>query len=328
MKKLLRKHSNFLLLVGVWVNRNWILGNWIKEVNSRYRSETKIHWVASVFAGKHVWEKLVRFPLPNYGSYFFSYPAMFESYLNSNPKRFAYKSIVNYTHNMDELGTLKHQAIVLNKAYSVHFNCSRDAENLIMNGLRKEKVRIVYGAIDEDCQTISAIAREPKTVVLASLYSERKGLNILPSIIEQLPDWKFLVLGRGWESFIEKNQLLASNRFEYFFFNKTTRNEIMSRGTVFLSLSSLEGGPIPLLEAMKLNLIPVSTDTGFARDFIENGQNGFLLSNPTNLTEVCNAIRKTEQIKPNTRERVEHLTWDRLSDLIIRDSRAIREKNS
>ena len=45
---------------------------------------------------------------------------------------------------------------------------------------------------------------------------------------------------------------------------------------IFLSLSSLEGGPIPLLEAMMSNCFPVITNVGFCSDVVKNGKNGFL----------------------------------------------------
>ena len=143
-----KPNSHSLLLVGVWINRNWILGNWIKEVHTRNPKTTRLHWTVSVFAEKHFWEKFVKFPLPKYRAYFFSYPSMFESYIKSDPARYQKRSIVNYTHNMDELGDLKHQAVTLNQAHSVHFNCSADAEALVAVGLDPVKIRLIFGAVD------------------------------------------------------------------------------------------------------------------------------------------------------------------------------------
>lgn len=225
--------SKSLLLVGVWINRNWILGNWIKEILIRNPESTKLQWTASVFAEKHFWEKFVKFPLPNYGAYFFSYPSMFESYLKSNPKRYKNRAIVNYTHNMDELGNIEHQVIILNQAHSVHFNCSRDAEVLVEVGLDPTKVRLIFGAIDADCKPQIGIVREPKTVLLASRYSDRKGLDVLPMLVKLLVEWKFIILGRGWEDFLRNENLLGNPNIEYQFFNKEARNIAMSRATLF-----------------------------------------------------------------------------------------------
>lgn len=320
-----RKDANYktLLLVGVWVNRKWILGNWIREVNLRYPKSTRLHWTASVFAAKHFWEKLVKFPLPKHCAYFFSYPSIFESYLKSKPKEYRYRSIVNYTHNMDELGDLSHQVSILNQAYSVHFNCSSNAEALVGAGLDPEKVRLVLGAVDADCKLQVGIQREAKTVLLASRFSERKGVGILPEVVELLPEWKFIILGRGWENFLNEEGLRSRPNIEYHFFNKETRNIAMSRAQVFLSLSKLEGGPIPLIESMAMGVIPVATDTGFARDVILHGKNGLVIPNPPSPDQVRDAVNEAVNLAGSPQDSVKHLTWDRLSKIVMKDAYSI-----
>jgi len=265
----------------------------------------------------------VKFPLPKYGAYFFSYPSMFESYLNSNPKQYQNHSIVNYTHNMDELGNLIHQAATLNQAHSVHFNCSADAEALVAVGLDPKKVRLVFGAVDSDCEPQVGIMREPKTILLASRYSERKGLDVFPELVKLLPEWKFIILGRGWEDFLKNENLLGTRNVEYQFFNKEARNIAMSRATLFLSLSKLEGGPIPLIESMAMGVIPVATDTGFARDLIVQGKNGLVIPNPPTALQVRDAIQMAETLTGSPQESVKHLNWDRLSDIIMKDAKEI-----
>lgn len=321
-----KQRMHCILLIGLWINRNWILGNWIKEITTRHPEETQIHWIASVFSGKKWWERLVRFPIPEYGAYFFSYPSIFETYIKTNEAKYKNKSIVNYTHNMDELGSLRHQAQVLNKAYSVHFNCSRDSEKLILNGLNERKVRIVYGAVDDDCKLVPGIEREPKSILLASKFGPRKGLEILPDLISELTDWKFLILGRGWQKFLKNSGLSEKPNLEYHHFDKKSRNVLMSRASVFLSLSNLEGGPIPLLESIQMGLIPIATDTGFARDFIKNQHNGFLLSNPPTTREVRNAIISLAKIKSISNDSVKQLNWDRLAEIVMSDARMIMAK--
>ena len=318
-----KAHAKSLLLIGVWINRNWILGNWIKEVRTRNPESVRLHWTASVFAEKHFWEKFIKFPLPKYGAYFFSYPSMFESYLKSNPKKYQNRSIVNYTHNMDELGSPKHQAAILNQSHSVHFNCSADAEALVEVGLDPTKVRMIFGAVDDDCKPQVGITREPKTVLLASRYSDRKGLDVLPALVDLLPDWKFIILGRGWEDFLKNENLLDNPNIEYQFFNKEARNIAMSRATIFLSLSKLEGGPIPLIESMAMGVIPVATDTGFARDLIVQGKNGLVIPNPPTALQVRDAILMAETLTGSPQESVKHLDWDRLSDIVMSDAKEI-----
>ena len=322
------KRSRSLLLVGVWVNRNWILGNWIKEIALRSQDSAHVYWAFSVFAQKHFWEKFVKYPLPGSGAYFFSYPSMFESYLKSNPKRYLNRSIVNYTHNMDELGSLKHQARILNQAYSIHFNCSANAELLVNAGLNPKKVRLVFGAVDSDCSPQPGIKRENKTILLASRYSERKGLDILPQVVDRMPEWKFIILGRGWEGFLKKSKLDINPNVEYQIFTKDTRNVAMSRATFFLSLSRLEGGPIPLIESMRMGVIPVATDTGFARDIIVTGKNGVVIPNPPTVVQVHKAILTAADLTESPQESVAHLTWDRLANIVMSDANAIWNSGS
>jgi glycosyltransferase involved in cell wall biosynthesis len=317
------RKSRSLLLIGLWVNRNWILGNWIKEIESRSDGHARVHWVASVFANKHFWEKFVKFPLPKYAAYFFSYPSIFESYLRSNPETFQNRSIVNYTHNLEELGSLNHQAQILNQAHSVHFNCSSDADALIAAGLNPRKVRLVLGAVDSDCSLDKNYEREPKTILLASRFSERKGLDMLPEVVKLLPEWKFIILGRGWEDFLRKSRLAANPNLQYLHFNKENRNIAMSRARLFLSLSKLEGGPIPLIESMSMGVIPVATDTGFARDVILNGKNGIIIPNPPTPEQIHSAIHAAEKLDGLPEQSVKHLSWDRIASIVMKDAKSI-----
>lgn len=312
-----------MLMVGVWANRGWVLGNLINEIHARLRAETRTWWVLSVFAGKRRIEKLVQFPLPKHGSYFFSYFSIFESYMKKNPDRYIGKSIVFYPHREDEIGSLEHQVEILNQCFAVYFMCSLNADELVAHGLDKSKVRLVYFAVDIDCIIVNGITRDMKTIVLASRYGPRKGLALLPDLISEMPDWNFIALGRNWEEFIGLTGLSSLSNFSYTPFNKHTRAEMFSRAGIFLSLSNLEGGPVPLIEAMSLNLVPIATDTGFARDLISDKENGFLLSQSPTVNEVKKAIVNTSSIRQKSSLAVKHLTWDRFSQILMLDHREI-----
>lgn len=60
-----------MLLVGVWVNRNWILGNWIREVQARGKEWSSLYWLPSVLANKHWLEKFLKPPIPKVMHIFF-----------------------------------------------------------------------------------------------------------------------------------------------------------------------------------------------------------------------------------------------------------------
>ena len=316
--------SQKMLVIGVWANRNWILGNWIKEVSSRSDETMNLRWVPTIFANKRWWEKFAYLPFRNYGSYFFSYITIFEKYLSRNPEKYFGNSIVLYPHNEPEMGSIEHQVKVLNSAFCVYFFCSRDAEKLVKNGLDPSKTRIALCAVDVDCIPLPNLHRESKTIVLASRFGPRKGLELLPELVRQMPDWHFIGLGRGWETFISSTGLSDLPNFEHHEFNKDSRNYFFSKSEIFLSLSNLEGGPVPLIESMHLGCKIASTDTGFARDVISDSRN-LLPINPT-VEQVKKTLMEVheKEFKPNPV--VATLTWDRLCRMMITDHKMIQSK--
>jgi len=310
-----------ILLVGHIANYNWILGNWMREIKARSSGNLKIWWLPTSY-NNIPRSTLFTLPLPKSDVYFFSYPTIFRNYLAKHNNRYSHKSIVNYTHEIPELGTKKQQADYLNSAYSIHFNCSRDASELVENGLDSSKVRIVYGAIDDDCSVINQTRRN-SSVLLASRFSERKGVRVLPELINSLPNWKFHILGRGWEDFLIKHKLDKNLNVVYEKFTRESRNRVMNEVEVFLSLSTLEGGPIPLLESIKLGMKPVATMTGFAPDIIEDGVNGILIPINSEVPVIREAILRAQALTQLGFLDEQDFSWDRISKIFMQDVQGI-----
>jgi glycosyltransferase involved in cell wall biosynthesis len=187
---------------------------------------------------------------------------------------------------------------------------------------------VVFFAIDNDCVFVEQESRIERSVVLASRSGPRKGLEILPNVVRALPEWNFTLLGRNWENFIAESGLDRLENFSYQKLSKESRTRVFSQNQVFLSLSNLEGGPIPLIEAINLGLIPIATDTGFARDFIKNAENGFLLSTAPTVEEVKSAILMSSKIVPKENQAVNLLTWDRLARTLLTDHLKICHQKS
>ena len=82
---------------------------------------------------------------------------------------------------------------------------------------------------------------------------------------------------------------------------------------VFLSAAAVEGGPIPLLEAMMSNAVPVAAATGFAPDLIEDEKNGFLFPPGAPVATVAALVESAHSVQVNVRRSVEHFTWDRFA---------------
>jgi glycosyltransferase involved in cell wall biosynthesis len=80
---------------------------------------------------------------------------------------------------------------------------------------------------------------------------------------------------------------------------------------VFVSPAQMEGGPIPLLEAMMSNTAPVASLTGFAPDIIRDGEHGFLFDVDAPSEQIAELIDKAFNSKSDVRTTVVHLTWER-----------------
>lgn len=315
-----------MLLIGVLANRNWILGNWLKEVKQRAPKIFSVFWLPTIFAGKRWFEKYIPRFLPKYEAYFFSYLTIFEKYLINDQSKYFNKSIVLYPHNEPELGSLVHQAQILNNTHAVYFFCSNDANALVSSGLIKSKVRLALCAVDVDCVPIKSIDRSENMVVLASRYGPRKGLEILPEIVKNRPDFNFVALGRQWESFLEISNLRNQKNFTYIELTKESRNRFFSQAKVFLSLSNLEGGPVPLIEAMSMGVYPIATATGFAPDLIDSKKSGILLPINPGITQVLSALDEAMDRAPLSA--AGNLTWDRITSMMINDLYEIAYQNN
>jgi glycosyltransferase involved in cell wall biosynthesis len=312
-----------ILFVSQTSNYKWILGHWVKQLNIRMESKTKIWWVPASFSkSSSKGNDLVRsIPLPKARSYYFSYPSIFMSYYSKFPERFSNNSILLYTHESEELGTIEEQVIILSKARKVHFMCSLDMDRLQRAGLAGSKCRLILGAVDTDCHWDTLLIRKQNSILLSSRYGPRKGAEHLLELIRALPDWEFTILGTGWEIFFSENVTSEISNLKYQPWKQGLRKKLMSENQIFLSLSTLEGGPIPLIEALSCGMYVVSTDTGFARDLIVANQNGKVIANDK-LSLVQNAITAICDAFPNpefSAQSVEDLTWDSMAKAVLKD---------
>ena len=72
-----------------------------------------------------------------------------------------------------------------------------------------------------------------------------------------------------------------------------------------------------------MGVIPVATDTGFARDLIVQGKNGLVIPNPPTAIQVRDAILMAKTLTGSPQESVKNLNWGRLSDIVMGDARDI-----
>ena len=74
-----------------------------------------------------------------------------------------------------------------------------------------------------------------------------------------------MLVGRNWNQYALFEEMKALPNFTYEMAAYRDYPAIYANFDVYLSISSLEGGPIPLVEAMMSNAVPVTSRTGSAR---------------------------------------------------------------
>jgi glycosyltransferase involved in cell wall biosynthesis len=140
----------------------------------------------------------------------------------------------------------------------------------------------------------AALSEEEMRAYPGGASSLRKSPELLLPIAERLDParYAFVFVGPNWEPYaaelrtrgwtvIDPGRVADPLQYRYF-----------GEGDIYLMLSRLEGGPLPLLETMGLGVWPICTPVGMAPDIIRHGQNGFIVSS----FDGCNADQIADEV--------------------------------
>ncbi len=278
-------------------NRGWILEAISQEI-------------AAYFPGKYCFH-YSNHNLPPSKAYFIAHYGLFPLCLQYNPHLAKARSLIWYTHPKD-IGISDHQLLeALNQATKVICTCSEFTRSLISQGLPQEKVIYLLGGADP--KLFQSHDRKQSTIGFCSAYYPRKSPEKILQIIQQMSHRTFILMGRKWNEYERFSELIALPNLTYVEVPYAEYPKYYAQMDVFVSLSKLEGGPIPLIEAMMCNVVPVASRTGFAPDLIQHGQNGFLFDAESSIEVICELIEQAFLVEVDVRETVEHLSWENFS---------------
>jgi glycosyltransferase involved in cell wall biosynthesis len=255
-------------------------------------------------------------PLPRAKAYFVSHYSEFEPLALQNPHILDARVVAFFTHPRFDLPrSMRYYAATLNFTDRVFTMNSASRDYLISLGVQPEKLQVVYGAADP--QRFQPHVRTGNGYVgFCMAYYDRKRPAFLLDLVRAMPHRKFCLLGKGWSGWSEFASLLSLPNFTYFDVPYEEYPAHYGKMDVFVSGAQLEGGPIPLLEAMLCNAVPVATRTGFAPDLIRHGENGFLFDVGDSVHEVARLIERAYQLETDVRLGVQHLSWTRFASEI------------
>ena len=250
--------------------------------------------------------------------YFFVHYQLYHSYLAFGNKFLnPSKCLVWFTHPNNSIN-FSHKSLIysLNRAGIIFSTCTMWKNKLIKNGINKNKNVVPIGGADENI--FFASSKNTRTVIISSAFYKRKNPTIIHELIEQSRDINFILLGKNWEKYTNFNQLINCQNLRYIDVPYSEYPQFYAQASVYLSLSSLEGGPIPLIESMMSNLIPVVTNTGFAKDVIMDGKNGLIIDlSDLNISLIKNKIEKAFKMEYDNRTyTMNNYSWSAFSKVI------------
>ena len=290
-----------LVLVVPEINRGWILDGICQEI-------------VKYFAGSY---RIVYFPtdeLPLAKTYFFANHPLPQRCFKLYPQ-IKYSQLLVWHPHPENLEQISYELVqTLNQCDKIICPGSKFTQLLIDSGVKPDQVTYVLGGADPDF--FLPHQRQNGVVGFCSAYYQRKAPDRILAIIKAMPQRQFLLLGRKWEEYEQFAELKALPNFTYVEASYSEYPQYYAQMDVFVSPAMLEGGPIPLLEAMMCNIVPVASNTGFAIDLINHGENGFIFDVDSSVANICNLIEQAFEIETDIRSTVINLSWQNFSQQI------------
>lgn len=211
-------------------------------------------------------------------------------------------------------------AFGLRRAATVHCMNQGTAERLIRRGVPRARVRVLPFGFDPRLFFPSGSSSTSGTDVgLCAAYYPRKSPERIRAVVAAMPHRRFRLLGRGWEGTAALTQLRRLPNFSYEERPYDTYPAFYRSLDIFVSLARLEGGPVPLIEAMACGIVPVATATGFAPDLIRRGGGGRLVPVDATVAEIVRAIEGATGDSSALSQAVAHCSWDSVAAALSGD---------
>jgi glycosyltransferase involved in cell wall biosynthesis len=254
--------------------------------------------------------------LPDSDGYFFVFHQYFYRAIRHNPKILNKKNIVMFTHpNWTFSFSKTHVIWCLNKADKVICLNSTVQQQLIEAGLKPEKTVLIH--IASDPNFFYPHERKTGTVGFCSAFGDRKNPEMVFNLVKHMPERQFYMIGRYWDQYEKYDELMTMPNFTYFDNEEyATYPDLYNKIDVFVSPSTLEGGPVPVLEAMLSNCFPVASRTGYCPDVIQHGENGFLFEVDADYKEVMELIQQTDSKTVDVRNTAMKYSWEHCSQTL------------
>lgn len=225
------------------------------------------------------------------------------------------------THFSEDIFDNKEEFTYYFKKLSKVFTMNSQNSDVILSEFGKNiNTEVVVMGVEKDVFHVTNHNPREKIGICAAYYG-RKYPELIHRLIKKLPEFQFQLIGKRWNDYPLFLELIESKNFEYLEdIPYSQYPSYYNNFKIFLSVSKLEGGPIPLVESMACGCYPIVSDTGAARDVIKSESDGLVIKLSGNLDldleNFANAIHSkinSKDISVNLLEkRVENFTWKKV----------------
>jgi len=295
----------------VIANEGWILEGMCRDIDGELDLKSHFHYSSK--------------KIPTSDLYFFSHPDIYVSALLKSPRILKTNSIVQYTHHSSILGANKSLIVAaLNKVTKIFCMNTATKDDLVSFGVSPDLIEVNFIGIDENLFFPQTKINTRPTIGFnlryedRKSYSERKNYNKIIDIIKKIDFCDVILLGKNWQSYDRFSEIKDLPHFTYTECSYREYPEYYRKMDVFVSVSKLEGGPVPMLEAMFCNVFPVVSNTGFAPDLIKQDENGILFDVDLAAEDIINKIRNGLVLAKyrTVNKSVAQLTWQNFSQSV------------
>jgi glycosyltransferase involved in cell wall biosynthesis len=196
-----------------------------------------------------------------------------------------------------------------------HLNCVSEMQKKELErlGIPDEKISTIPMGIDEaflekGAQRGREKIRRPLTILsnrnLLAIYNVCLLIRAIPVVLKEEPETKFLIAGEGAEKEALEREVKKLNiSSSVKFLGRVPHEEmpnLLLKANIYVSTSHYDGTSVSLLEAMGSGAFPVVTDIPANREWIINGENGFLVSEDDEeflASRIIDAIRNPDLLK-------------------------------
>ena len=269
---------------------NWILGGLAREVSAFDPVFFSNPSVISNIRSKSVFSTVINVTkvLIKRNPILFSSITPLENFLKFARLNMNRKAVL-FTHQEGELSNKSLK--VLHKADLIFVFSANDKYKLENLGIIRSIV-VLTGAINPEL--FSSPALPGNRIVYIGTAVERKNPKFFLDFAELNPHIQFKILGKDWKKSILWKELDKLSNVEYSEITGPITSKELDFCSHYLMLSKVEGGPMTLIESVAAGLIPISTKTGIAPDFLSQvGYFDQLIEFPPSFDQVKSKLENT-----------------------------------